>query len=376
MDKINVNINTTKRVHSIGVSQSMNIEKLVQEFIDENKIPEDDVKKLYIGFDSQYMECLGFDLHFLDYFKMEMTSPLEMHYTMIKDLPDTKLLIVLVDTYLEDEITEALLSNVSVNTHILYIFDNLLTDYTNDGGFMKRFINPECVVNTYNRRPDIKAGINILLNKIKKSSTSFLTANDLASDTNDTVISFEALKDEELLDYDKIIVLNDDDTSEFNIRIRNLLSRGFLPEPRDKMINYTPIEVINVNSENLERVNIPIYSDLRVIQRVSEPDGFVPPIYQFEYIDHHGNSVIFDDIVNTSFIDNMNCNKVEHKDLSFIGIKVYYSYCIPLYAAQKRYEKIALIITNFILSKSVLYTGIRFARSSFRISYENNTYIS
>lgn len=374
MDKINLNLKN-KRVHSVGISQSMNVKKLVDEYIEENKLS--NVAKMYIGSDKVYAETIEFNHYFYDYFKGELITPIDIQYKLIKELPDCDVLIVLVDSAIDNSIPDMLLHNVSLKTHIVYIFDNLICDYS-DGEFMKRFLNPDCIVNTYNRRPDIKPSLNILLNKIKKNNISYLTDPELIIDS-ENIITFERMKDDELLDYDKIIILNDDDVSEFNIRIRNLLSRGFLPEARDKMVNYTPMEVSIVNTEGeYEKLYIPIYSELKVVDKIQDPEGFTPPIYRFAYTDYNDTEYEFEIPINTSFIDNMNNNSVSHDGipLSFSGYKLYFAYALPLFAVSKRYDKIALIVSDFVLSKSVLYSGIRYAKDSFKLCYSTNCLIS
>ena len=122
MDKINLNLKN-KRVHSVGISQSMNVKKLVDEYIEENKLS--NVAKMYIGSDKVYAETIEFNHYFYDYFKGELITPIDIQYKLIKDLPDCDVLIVLVDSAIDNSIPDMLLHNVSLKTHIVYIFDNL-----------------------------------------------------------------------------------------------------------------------------------------------------------------------------------------------------------------------------------------------------------
>ena len=374
MDKMTLDLEA-KRVHSVGISQAINVKRLIEDYLDENFKGEDIVVcKLYLGQDNDYFKSLNFDIKFSDIFKSEMISPIDLHYKFIADnLPYCDILFVLVDGTIDRDITDELLMNIPLTAHIVYLYDNLLTDYSN-GEFYKRFVKCDVDIQTYNRRSDVNPAINMLLNKLKKYQVKYLTSPEFAS--SEFVITQEILKDDELLDYDKIVLVNSENIAEYNIRIREALSRTFSPTKRDKMINYTPIIAKVPQDDYTTKIyNIPIYSELVVIDKITEPEPLIAPIYRFKYITPDGEEIEFEIPINLDFIDSINEGAVD-KDVDIlppVGYKLYYSYAVPLYAMCKRYDKILLIISDdSILNKSVVYTAIRYAKNSFKIVHGSN----
>ena len=374
MDKMTLDLRA-KRVHSVGISQAINVKRLIEDYLDENfKDSSIEVCKLYLGHDNEYFKTLGFDIKFSDIFRSEMISPIDLQYKFIADnLPYCDILFVLVDGSIDRDITDELLCNIPLTAHIVYLYDNLLTDYSN-GEFYKRFVKCDTDIQTYNRKSDVNPAINMLLNKLKKYQVKYLTSPEFAA--SEFIITQEVLKDDELLDYDKIIIVNGENIAEYNIRIREALSRTFSPTKRDRMINYSPIVAKVPQDDYTTKVyNIPIYSELTVVDKISEPEPLIAPIYRFKYITPEDEEIEFDIPVNLDFIDSVNEGAVD-KDtdvLPPVGYKLYFSYAVPLYAMCKRYDEILLVISDdSILNKSVVYTAIRYAKNNFKILHGAN----
>ena len=374
MDKMTLDLQT-KRIHSVGISQAINVKRLIEDYLDENFKGKDiEVCKLYLGHDNDYFKSLGFDIKFSDIFRSEMTSPIDLCYRFIaENLPYCDILFVLIDGIVDRDVTDELLANIPLTSHIVYLYDNLLTDYSN-GEFYKRFVKCDTDIQTYNRKTDVNPAINMLLNKLKKYQVKYLTSPEFAS--SEFIITQEILKDDELLDYDKIVLVNGENLAEYNIRIREALSRTFSPTKRDKMINYSPITAkVPINEYETKVYYIPIYSDLTVVDKITEPEPLVAPIYRFKYVTPDNEEIEFEIPVNLDFINNLNEGAVD-KDCELlppVGYKLYFSYAVPLYAMCKRYDKILLIISDdSILNKSVVYTAIRYAKNSFKIVHGSN----
>lgn len=374
MDKMTLDLQT-KRIHSVGISQAINVKRLIEDYLDENFKGKDiEVCKLYLGHDNDYFRSLGFDIKFSDIFRSEMTSPIDLCYRFIaENLPYCDILFVLIDGTIDRDATDELLANIPLTSHIVYLYDNLLTDYSN-GEFYKRFVKCDTDIQTYNRKTDVNPAINMLLNKLKKYQVKYLTSPEFAS--SEFIITQEILKDDELLDYDKIVLVNGENLAEYNIRIREALSRTFSPTKRDKMINYSPITAkVPINEYETKVYYIPIYSDLTVVDKITEPEPLVAPIYRFKYVTPDNEEIEFEIPVNLDFINNLNEGAVD-KDCELlppVGYKLYFSYAVPLYAMCKRYDKILLIISDdSILNKSVVYTAIRYAKNSFKIVHGSN----
>ena len=375
MDSINLNLNDGKRIFTVNVSQSMNLNKMIREFIESHSL--DDVEILYVGGDKRFFDAMKFDHYFYDFFREVMVSPIDIEYKLIQDLPNVKYLIVYLDEFVDEIVLNSILTNINMSTKLIYMYDNLVVDYS-DGVFMKRYSVPDSNIGTFNRRTDNSPNINILLNKIKKNNIPFLTDPELTNDN--AIITYESIKDDELQTYDVIISLNNDDIiGEYTARLRNLACRGFLPEERDKMINYVPIETIGVDEfGDSKEIFIPTYSEMKVISMVTPPDLFQSPVYKFEYIDFHGDRYEIEIPINTNFIDAMNSSSVDRDGtpLSFSGYKLYYAYVLPLFALKRRYDRVLILVSNFVLSKSALYTGIKWVYERFKLKYDSNTYIS
>lgn len=374
MDKMTLDLQT-KRIHSVGISQAINVKRLIEDYLDENFKGKDiEVCKLYLGHDNDYFKSLGFDIKFSDIFRSEMTSPIDLCYRFIaENLPYCDILFVLIDGTVDRDVTDELLANIPLTSHIVYLYDNLLTDYSN-GEFYKRFVKCDTDIQTYNRKTDVNPAINMLLNKLKKYQVKYLTSPEFAS--SEFIITQEILKDDELLDYDKIVLVNGENLAEYNIRIREALSRTFSPTKRDKMINYSPITAkVPINEYETKVYYIPIYSDLTVVDKITEPEPLVAPIYRFKYVTPDNEEIEFEIPVNLDFINNLNEGAVD-KDCELlppVGYKLYFSYAVPLYAMCKRYDKILLIISDdSILNKSVVYTAIRYAKNNFKIVHGSN----
>lgn len=378
MDKISLKIENGKRVFSVGISQAMNVAKLVDEYIQEN-LQNEKILKLYIGTDFEYARSIDFTEFMLDYYVGRMVSPVEIQFENVKPIPECDTLIIYLDSFIDESLMKNLLAGVGYRTKIIYIYDNLVVDYS-DGAFYRRFYEPDCSVNTYNRRPDVKFGINALLNKLKKYSYKYLNEPELqCANGDDYVITYEQAKDDELLDYDKIVLLNSDDVSDYNIRVRRMLSRPFSPVERDKMINYIPmcVSAYDVEAGTTSDLEIPIYSELTVLEKIRDAAYLIPPIYKFKYI-RDEKEYEFETVISTAFINEMNDNSVPLEDNDFLthqGYKLYFSYAIPLYAVTKRYNNILLVVTDDIINKSLVYSGIRFAKNKFKLIYETNVYI-
>lgn len=375
MDSIKLDLNDDKRVYTINVSQAMNVAKMLNEFISEYNL--EDTSVLYVGEDRRFFEAMKFNHYFYDYFMEIMTSPIDIEYKLVKDLPDSKYLFIYLDEYIDAYVMRTILENTPLTSKIIYIYDNLVVDYS-DGEFMKRYSVPDSNIVTYNRRNDNAPNINILLNKIKKNNIQFLTDTELLNDN--AIITYENIKDDELQTYDIIISMNDETLiGEYTARLRNLACRDFLPEERDRMINYTPIETTYVDEfGDTHDLYIPLYSQLKVLSLVTPPDLFQAPVYRFLYTDFYGDEYEVELPINTNFIDNMNNSAVDRGDtpLSFSGYKLYYGYVLPLFAVKKRYDNVLLLASNFVLSKSVLYTSIKYVYNRFKLRYDTNTYIS
>lgn len=374
MDKMTLDLRA-KRVHSVGISQAINVKRLIEDYLDENfKDSNIEVCKLYLGHDNEYFKTLGFDIKFSDIFRSEMISPIDLQYKFIADnLPYCDILFVLVDGSIDRDITDELLCNIPLTSHIIYLYDNLLTDYSN-GEFYKRFVKCDTDIQTYNRKSDVNPAINMLLNKLKKYQVKYLTSPEFAA--SEFTITQEVLKDDELLDYDKIIIVNGENIAEYNIRIREALSRTFSPTKRDRMINYSPIVAKVPQDDYTTKVyNIPIYSELTVVDKISDAEPLIAPVYRFKYITPEDEEIEFDIPVNLDFIDSVNEGAVD-KDTDIlppVGYKLYFSYAVPLYAMCKRYDKILLVISDdSILNKSVVYTAIRYAKNNFKILHGAN----
>lgn len=378
MDKINLKIENGKRVFSVGISQAMHVAKLVDEFIEEN-LNTEKVLKFYIGTDFEYARSIGFTEFMLDYYTGRLVSPVEIKFENVKPIPECDTVIIYLDSFIDESLMRSLLMNVGYTTKLIYIYDNLVVDYS-DGTFYRRFYEPDCSINTYNRRPDVKFGINALLNKLKKYTYKYLTDPELqCTNGDDYTITYEQVKDEELLDYDKIILINSDDVSDYNIRVRRMLSRPFSPVERDKMINYTPmcVSAHDVETGITADLEIPIYSELTVLEKIRDAAYLTPPIYKFKYI-RDEKEYEFETVISTSFINEMNDCSVPLEDEDFLthqGYKLYFAYAIPLYAVTKRYNSILLVATDEIINKSLVYSGIRFAKNKFKLIYETNVYI-
>lgn len=378
MDKINLKIENGKRVFSVGISQAMNVAKLVEEYVQEN-LQEEKVLKLYIGTDFEYARSINFTEFMMDYYVGRLVSPVEIQFENVKPIPECDTLIIYLDSFIDESLMRSLLLGVGYNTKIIYIYDNLIVDYS-DGTFYRRFYEPDCSVNTYNRRPDVKFGINALLNKLKKYTYKYLTDPELqCTNGDDYSITYEQVKDEELLDYDKIILLNTDEVGEYNIRVRRMLSRPFSPVERDKMLNYTPmcVNAYDVENESYYDLEIPIYSELVVLEKIREAAYLTPPIYKFKYI-RDTKEYEFETVISTAFINEMNEYAVPLEDDDFLthqGYKLYFAYAIPLYAVTKRYNSVLLVATDDIINKSLVYSGIRFSKNKFKLIYETNVYI-
>lgn len=378
MDKIILNLNTDKRVFTVGISQSMNIGKLVDDYI-EMSLNDKVIYKLYVGSDRDYIKTINFDASLLDHFVGRLVSPYDMKFTQIKEIPQCDVMFVYLDTFVDYSIIKELLMSVGYTTKIIYLHDNMLVDYS-DGEFYRKHHESDCIINTFNRRPDAKFQISALLNKLKKYKHIYITDSELqAPSTDDYNITYEEVKDENLLDYDKIILVNHDDVSEYNVRVRKILARPFAPVERDKMINYTPmcVTATNMDTDEVSDIDIPIYSDLIVLSQIREPDFMVAPIYRFKYI-KDDTEYEFETIISTAFIHDLNNNSVPLEDgdkLSHQGYKLYYSYAIPLYAVSKRYDNPLLVVSDDIINKSLVYTAIRFAKNRFDLVYDTNVYI-
>ena len=53
----------TKRIHSVGISQAINVKRLIEDYLDENFKGKDiEVCKLYLGHDNDYFKSFGFDI--------------------------------------------------------------------------------------------------------------------------------------------------------------------------------------------------------------------------------------------------------------------------------------------------------------------------
>ena len=64
MDKMTLDLEA-KRVHSVGISQAINVKRLIEDYLDENFKGEDIVVcKLYLGQDNDYFKSLNFDIKF------------------------------------------------------------------------------------------------------------------------------------------------------------------------------------------------------------------------------------------------------------------------------------------------------------------------
>ena len=365
-----------KRVHSIGISQAVNVRKLIEDYINENFQGQANVCKMYVGYDNDYFKTLGFDIRFTDVFKGELVSPINLRYMLKGEIPNCDILFVLIDTVVDRDLTEDILANIPLTTHLVYLYDNLLTDFS-DGEFYKRFIKCDSDIQTYTRRTDVVPAINMILNKLKKYQVKYLV--DPIFMSQDFIVTHEAIKDEEILDYDKIILINGENIGEYNIRIREALSRPFSPVTRDKMICYTPVVAKVLNPDySVTIYDIPIYSDLVIVDKVQDSDMFNAPIYRVKYTLPSGDDIEFEIPINLNFIDLLNEGAVS-KDVEYTpdtGYKLYFSYAIPLYAANKRYNKTLLIAGDeSIINKSVIYTAIRYARNTFKLIHGNNVFL-
>lgn len=375
MDKITIDLKK-KRVHSIGISQAVNVRKLIEDYINENFQGQVNVCKMYVGYDNDYFKTLGFDIRFTDVFKGELVSPINLRYMLKGEIPSCDILFVLIDTVVDRDLTDDILANIPLTTHLVYLYDNLLTDFS-DGEFYKRFIKCDSDIQTYTRRTDVVPAINMILNKLKKCQVKYLV--DPIFMSQDFIVTHEAIKDEEILDYDKIILINGENIGEYNIRIREALSRPFSPVTRDKMICYTPVVAKVLHPDySVTTYDIPIYSDLVIVDKVQDSDMFNAPIYRVKYTLPSGEDIEFEIPINLNFIDLLNEGAVS-KDVEFTpdtGYKLYFSYAIPLYAAQKRYNKILLIAgDDSIINKSVIYTAIRYAKNTFKLIHGNNVFL-
>ena len=247
---------------------------------------------MYVGYDNDYFKTLGFDIRFTDVFKGELVSPINLRYMLKGEIPNCDILFVLIDTVVDRDLTEDILANIPLTTHLVYLYDNLLTDFS-DGEFYKRFIKCDSDIQTYTRRTDVVPAINMILNKLKKYQVKYLV--DPIFMSQDFIVTHEAIKDEEILDYDKIILINGENIGEYNIRIREALSRPFSPVTIDKMICYTPVVAKVLHPDySVTAYDIPIYSDLVIVDKVQDSDMFNAPIYRVKYTLPSGEDIEFE----------------------------------------------------------------------------------
>lgn len=374
MDNIKLDLNGTKRIHSINISQSMNLRKLMDDYI-QTDIPDKTIDYLYIGMDEEYsLNVLKTENYFQDFF--EVTDDTDrVTYTLIRELPDVDVLFVILDGFPDNALYDIILHNTNVNTHVIYLYDSSIADYS-DGDFYKNHTNPDCYINTFNRRNDIKLAISTLLNKLKKYNYKYINDPELTH-ADECCITYENITSDELLDYDKIILVNHDDCSEYTTTIRKLLARGFAPEPRDKMINYQPIDTTYYDEDTRTRcsLHIPAFSELTVKECVCEPDINVPPTYLFEY-KRINRTYEVKLTISLGFIEDLNGGLVDHEvPITYRGNKLYYGYVLPIYAVTKRYDNVLLVVDDSVLNKDTVYTAISYVKERFKMIYGTNVYM-
>jgi len=374
MDSINLNLELDKRIYSINISQSMNLRKLLDEYIEKN-LQGKRVEYLYIGTDDEYSkDVLKIDNVFYDFFKINNEFD-SIAYTLIQDIPFCDVLFVVLDGYPDKDLYNIIIQSTRPDCNVIYLYDSLIVDYS-DGEFYKKHSLPDCHIKTYNRRTDTKLAISTLLNKIKKYSFNYINDPDMTSADECSIVHVVPPSDE-MLDYDKVILVNYDDVSDYTVNIRKLLARGFAPEPRDKMIAYWDIDTTYLDESGYRhRLHIHRFSELTVLSLIYEADVMKPPVYEFEYIRHDKRYVVRLP-VSLGFIDDLNRNLVETDlPISYQGNRLYFSYVLPLYAVTKRYNKLLFVVNDSVLNKDSVYTAISLTKESFKLCYASNVFMS